>query len=117
MINSLWHTGVELVAPVISLFPYGCRTHNNYDACSAFVAGGTRKRECFALASVLASAVGISWTRLSDLSRLYGSGQLGHRYCRRLTLRLHTAFRHHALESDGDSAAEPFTQTWSGNGA
>src|ERR1700744_4627096 len=107
MINSLWHTGDGLIAPVIPFSPYGRRTHNK-DACSAFVAGGTRKRECFALASILASPVGIPWTWLSDLSRLYGSGQLGHRYCRRFALRLHTAFRDHALESDGDSAAEPF---------
>src|ERR1700761_5754456 len=104
MINDLWHTGDGIDRPDHSFLPYGRRTHNK-DACAAFVAGGTRKRECFALASVLASAVGISWTRLSDLSRLYGSGQLGHRYCRRFALRLHTAFRHHALESDGDSAA------------
>jgi len=73
MINYLWHTEGGIAAQPFPL-PHGLRAHNNYADCSTFIAGGTRERECFAFASILASPVGISWTRFPDLGRLHGPG-------------------------------------------
>ena len=83
----------------------------------ALPARGAFERQHLALAVLLAAAAGLSGAWISHLRRLHGSRQLGHRHRRRLAVRLHAAVRHHALEPDGDSAAEPFAQAGRGHGA
>jgi hypothetical protein len=54
---------------------------------------------------VAAASAGVFRSRLHDLGRLYGPGQLGDRHRWRIEVRLHAAVRHHALQPDGDPAS------------
>src|ERR1700746_2437621 len=116
MINSLWHTGDEVARPRSSPSPYGHRVHHDYHAYAAIIAGSACERERLALADLLAATAGVRWTGLPDLGWLHGSGELGDRYSGRVEVRLHAAFRHHAVKPDGDFATKPIAQAWRGNG-
>src|ERR1035438_1335005 len=100
-----------------SPYPYGLRTSNERDASRALLTRGAFERERVTFAGVLAPAARIPGTRFPDFGWLHGSGQLGHRHCRRFAVWLHTAVRHHALEPDGDPVAESLAQAGRGHGA